>query len=273
MDRWIGLMGELDRYHGFAAAQILVAPDGAAAPRLARPERRSISPNPARSKVEGKFSASQALEIPRNAEEISDSAERLAAPERHPIPPIRQGQVEGKFSASQTLEIPRNAEGIGRGAAGAPRRIPPNPARGENRGARSPASRRERLTANGVARKWRRNGLKRLNQRPEMVWPRKPRTYKMWYTGARPTISDSALAASHKKVGQLGSYEGKFSASQALEIPRNANGISAPDHPGLWPSPQGAFRSSRSRRGGDHGHSSSKRTFCAPSQSVLRPSG
>ena len=25
--------------------------------------------------------------------------------------------------------------------------------------------------------------------------------------------------------------------------------------------------------GVDHGHSSSKRTFCAPSQSVLRPSG
>src|ERR1700722_855103 len=38
---------------------------------------------------------------------------------------------------------------------------------------------------NGVARKWRRNGLKRLNPRPEMVWARKPRTYKIWYIGAR----------------------------------------------------------------------------------------
>jgi hypothetical protein len=37
---------------------------------------------------------------------------------------------------------------------------------------------------NGIARKWRRNGLKRLNPRPEMVWARKPRTHKMWYTGA-----------------------------------------------------------------------------------------
>ena len=36
----------------------------------------------------------------------------------------------------------------------------------------------------GVARKWRRNGLKRLNPRPEMVWALKPRTHKMWYTGA-----------------------------------------------------------------------------------------
>jgi hypothetical protein len=41
-----------------------------------------------------------------------------------------------------------------------------------------------------VARKWRRNALKRLNPRPEMVWSRKPRTHKMWYTGARP-VRDS----------------------------------------------------------------------------------
>jgi hypothetical protein len=143
MDRWIMLMGELDRYHGFAAAQILGAADGAAPPRLAGPERRSISPNPALGEAEGKFSASQTLEIPRNAEGISDSAllERLAAPERRPIPP--------------------------------------NPARGRTEAFRSPASRRERLTANGVARKWRRNGLKRLNPRREMVWALKPRTYKM----------------------------------------------------------------------------------------------
>jgi len=37
-------------------------------------------------------------------------------------------------------------------------------------------------------RKWRRNGLKRLNPRPEMVWARKPRTYNIWYTGARLTV-------------------------------------------------------------------------------------
>jgi hypothetical protein len=44
------------------------------------------------------------------------------------------------------------------------------------------------LTANGVARKWRRNGLKRLNPGPEMVWSRKPRTHKIWYPGARLTV-------------------------------------------------------------------------------------
>jgi hypothetical protein len=38
------------------------------------------------------------------------------------------------------------------------------------------------------ARKWRRNGLKTLNQRPEMVVFRKPRSHKMWYTGARLTV-------------------------------------------------------------------------------------
>src|SRR5277367_1390694 len=37
---------------------------------------------------------------------------------------------------------------------------------------------------NGVAGKWRRNGLKRLNPGPEMVGARKPRTHKIWYTGA-----------------------------------------------------------------------------------------
>jgi len=41
--------------------------------------------------TEGKFFASQALEIPRYAEGVSDLAllERLAAPERRPIPRIR----------------------------------------------------------------------------------------------------------------------------------------------------------------------------------------
>src|SRR5271154_1579596 len=57
---------------------------------------------------------------------------------------------------------------------------------------RSPGSRRERASGkNRVAGKWRRNDLKRLNPRREMVWPRKPRTHKMWYEGARLTVRDS----------------------------------------------------------------------------------
>jgi hypothetical protein len=35
-----------------------------------------------------------------------------------------------------------------------------------------------------LARKWRRNALKRLNPRPEMVWAGTPRTYSIWCTGA-----------------------------------------------------------------------------------------
>ena len=44
MDRWIKLTSELDRYHGFAPAQIPWARE-AAPPRLAAPEPRAISPN------------------------------------------------------------------------------------------------------------------------------------------------------------------------------------------------------------------------------------
>ena len=54
-----------------------------------------------------------------------------------------------------------------------------------DRGARGPDGK------NGVARKWRRKGLKRLNPRPEMVWSRKTRTHKMWYTGTRLAVRDS----------------------------------------------------------------------------------
>jgi hypothetical protein len=45
---------------------------------------------------------------------------------------------------------------------------------------RSAGAPRERLRATGVAGKWRRKRLKRLNPRREMVWPRKPLTYKIW---------------------------------------------------------------------------------------------
>ena len=44
---------------------------------------------------------------------------------------------------------------------------------------------REGTRQNGVVRKWRRNGLIRLNPRPEMVGSRKAPTHKIWYTGAR----------------------------------------------------------------------------------------
>jgi hypothetical protein len=49
---------------------------------------------------------------------------------------------------------------------------------------RSAGAPRERVRATGVAGKWRRNHLKRLNPGREMVWSRKPLTYKIWYTRA-----------------------------------------------------------------------------------------
>jgi hypothetical protein len=55
MGRWIALMGELDCYHGFAAAQILVAPDGGGgvAPRRAGgpPDLTESRPRRSRRKI------------------------------------------------------------------------------------------------------------------------------------------------------------------------------------------------------------------------------
>jgi hypothetical protein len=34
--------------------------------------------------------------------------------------------------------------------------------------------------------------LEKIESAPELVWSRKPRTHKIWYTGVRPTVRDSA---------------------------------------------------------------------------------
>jgi hypothetical protein len=71
----------------------------------------------------------------------------------------------------------------------------------EPRRFKSPGSRRKRAWAqNGVARKMEPNGLKTLNQRPEFVASRKPRSHKMWYTGAR----GSPCAPTDRGWGGLG---------------------------------------------------------------------
>jgi hypothetical protein len=73
--QWIELMSELERYHDLALAQ---APRRRR--RLASSEPRSISPNPARSDVRGKFFALQPLEIAQNREGISKSPRRAGTP-------------------------------------------------------------------------------------------------------------------------------------------------------------------------------------------------
>jgi hypothetical protein len=62
---------------------------------------------------------------------------------------------------------------------------------------------------NGVARKWRRNALKSLNPRSKMVGARKPRTYEIWYKGAR--LTGAALE-----------WRGTISSPQPLEKAQNA---------------------------------------------------
>ena len=153
MDRWIKLMGELDRYHGFAPAQIPAAPDGRrrrASPGRSAARSRRIPPS---AKSKGNFPPRKPLKFLETRKKSRTRRQRLAAPERRPIPPNpARGEVEGKFSASQTLEIPQNAEGILGAAAAGPRRAraPLDPRRirpaERTEAFRSPASRRERLT-------------------------------------------------------------------------------------------------------------------------------
>jgi hypothetical protein len=84
----------------------------------------------------------------------------------------------------------------------------------------------------GVARKWRRNGLKRLNPRPEMVWARKPRTYNIWYAAAL-TVRDYGLRATRttklqkKAPNALKSFDAKLKWAPA---PEEASGNPEPRH-------------------------------------------
>ena len=68
----------------------------------------------------------------------------------------------------------------------------------------------------GVARKWRRNGLKRLNLRPEMVWARKPGSHNIWYTGARLTVRSGREPQERCRIRRAGP-EGNFPPRKALK--------------------------------------------------------
>jgi hypothetical protein len=65
-----------------------------------------------------------------------------------------------------------------------------------------------------VARKWRRNDLKTLNPRPEMVWPRRRRTHKMWYRGARLTVRKNDEVG--RKLSALRNLENSASRAESL---------------------------------------------------------
>jgi len=63
----------------------------------------------------------------------------------------------------------------------------PRPALSATASSAYDAGSRREAEGKAVARKWRRNALKRLNPRPEMVWAGTPRTYNIWCTGASLT--------------------------------------------------------------------------------------
>src|ERR1700733_2814823 len=71
MDRSVRLTSALDRYHRFSWARI-----------PAPPPYQAISPNSTRGEVEGKFSASQPVEITRNRERISETLPPQISPPR-----------------------------------------------------------------------------------------------------------------------------------------------------------------------------------------------
>jgi hypothetical protein len=70
-----------------------------------------------RGEVEGKFPASQGIEIARNRDGISPT--RRAKPYRSMSPNSTCDEGEGKFSAAQSIEIARNRETLSETSVGA----------------------------------------------------------------------------------------------------------------------------------------------------------
>ena len=77
--------------------------------------------------------------------------------------------------------------------------------------------RSRRCSPSGFARKWRRKGLKRFNPRPEMVWPRKPRTPNIWYSSATRTHRAHSRRRRARRMLRAGEGEGNFPGCKALK--------------------------------------------------------
>jgi hypothetical protein len=161
VDRMIKLTRELDRYHGFAQAQIPAPPAPPPPRRLAAPEQRPQLTNSTREDEEdAKFSASQSIEIAQNRETISETApppeppppRRLAAPAPQPqlTNSTREDEADAKFSASQSIEIARNRETISETSLSELAGEPPPPA---PRGARTSNQRRHDRACPGHPRR------------------------------------------------------------------------------------------------------------------------
>src|SRR5208337_2837337 len=85
------------------------------------------------------------------------------------------------------------------------------------------------------AGKWRRKGLKRLNPRREMAWPRKPRTHKIWRQAPSPDASVDRV----RRAGGAGEGPRKLRLDAFGRIMRRG---------GFWPGPSCA-EDDRLRRG------------------------
>ena len=157
---------------------------------------------------EGKFSLLQSLEIARNVKiygicgdgdlqtEIGTSRKDAGLASRVSASPPEPRGCDRAVRREGDAVI---ALGGRRGQSDSARPRPPardrvardRPCR--RRPGAAPGARRRaaREAEDKVAGKWRRNGLKRLNPGREVVWPRKPRTHKIWYAAARPTVRHS----------------------------------------------------------------------------------
>jgi hypothetical protein len=204
MDRLIKLTSELDRYHGFAPAQIPRGPE-ALPPRLASPESSAIPPSRGVSLAgiaprEGLTAKRSRPEMaPQRLEKIEsapgngmgsgtlnpqDVVHRRAA-DRARLRLASRENDEAKFSVSQPVEIAQSREGI---SESAPRISPP----------------RSYEEGSGVG-----------------LFGHVDEALEVPRSGARRTPFPRVRGG---EVG--GEVEGKFSASQGIEIARNRDGIS-----------------------------------------------
>ena len=199
-DRFIRMTSELDRRHDFAQPLAGGRRGSRAARRFgAHPAPPASDQAPVEAGGET-FPACKPLKSLKTELESTHRSVR-SAPSRHTRDPFRRTPARprramrvsdagrsgrGTFSCLQTLEKPRNGIGM------SPSSFDPRPRDGRAIGfaahprrllaGRCAIAAREKLTAgrsSPFAGKWRRNELKTLNPRREMVWPRKPRSHNI----------------------------------------------------------------------------------------------
>jgi hypothetical protein len=241
MDRFMRLTSELDRYHGFAPAQIPWARE-AAPPRLAAPEPRAISPNRGvslagiapREGLTAKWSRPEMA--PQRLEKIESAPGNGMVSEALNPQDVVHGRARlglasrendaAKFSVSQSIEIARNREGI---SESAPRISPPrfyeegsgvglfgpvDEALEVPRGGARPTP---SLESGGGEVRGEVEGKFSASQGTEIARNRER---------ISPTPARQAVSLDVAEFDPRGEGEGKFSASQSIEIARNRESLS-----------------------------------------------